>query len=236
VLARAADAGVTRVVVVGGDPATNAAVVALAASQPAVRPALGFHPERLHLGDRELDAVEAQVVAQRPVGLVALGEVGLPWYSLEGRPDAATLAARGRERLARLLALAARLDLPVSLHAPHDAAADALLLLDRAGVRPSVFHWHKAEPAVTRRIVEAGHFVGITPEVAYRDRDRALVRAVPLSQLVAESDGPWPYRGRRGEPAMVADVAAAIAGVRGLPVGETLAALAANAARALGLS
>jgi TatD DNase family protein len=218
-------------VAVGSDPATNDAILALARSWPAVRPALGFHPERFDLTDRALDAVEAQVETHR-AALVALGEVGLPWYGLEGRADAAVLAARGRERLARLLALAARLDLPVSLHAPHGAAAEALELLGRAGGRPAVFHWHKAEPAVTRRIVEAGHFVGITPEVAYRERDRALVQAVPLSQLVAESDGPWPYRGRRGEPAMVADVVAAIADLRGLTVEEVAAALADNAARA----
>jgi TatD DNase family protein len=234
VLARAAAAGIRRVVVVGSDPATNEAVLTLAGAHPAVRPALGFHPERLDLGEAELDAVETQVEAHRP-GLIALGEVGLPWYSLEGRADAAALAARGRERLARLLALAARLDLPVSLHAPHAAAGDALSLLGRAGVRPAVFHWHKAEPSVTRRIVEAGHFLGVTPEVVYRDRDRALVQAVPLSQLVAESDGPWPYRGRRGEPAMVADVAAAISEARGLPADEAAAALADNARRAFGL-
>jgi TatD DNase family protein len=83
--------------------------------------------------------------------------------------------------------------------------------------------------------VEAGHFLGVTPEVAYRDRDRALVEAVPLSQLVAESDGPWPYRGRPGEPAMVADVAAAIAGVRGLAPHQAAAALADNAGRAFAL-
>jgi TatD DNase family protein len=220
--------------VVGSDPATNEAVLALARSQPAVRPGLGFHPERLDLTDAEMDAVEAQVEAHR-AELIALGEVGLPWYGLEDRPDAVALAARSRQRLGRLLALAARLDLPVSLHAPHGAAADALELLGRGG-RPAVFHWHKAEPAVTRRIVEAGHFVGITPEIAYRDRDRALVQAVPLSQLVTESDGPWPYRGRRGEPAMVADVAAAIAEVRRLPADEVAAALAANARRAFGLA
>jgi TatD DNase family protein len=230
-LARALAAGVTRVVAVGGDPATNAAVLALARSQPAVRPALGLHPERLDLTDAALEAVEAQVEAHR-AELIALGEVGLPWYGLEGRADAAALAARGRARLARLLALAARLDLPVSLHAPHGAAAEALELLSRAGGRPAVFHWHKAEPAVTRRIVGAGHFLGVTPEVAYRERDRALVRAVPLSQLVAESDGPWPYRGRRGEPAMVADVTAAIGELRGVALHEVIAALADNAQRA----
>lgn len=233
-LARAVAAGVTRVIAVGSDPATNDAVLALARSRPGVRAALGFHPERLDLTDAGLDTVLAQVEAHR-AELIALGEVGLPWYSLEGRPDAAALAARGRDRLARLLVLAARFDLPVSLHAPHGAAADALGLLERAGARPAVFHWHKAEPAVTRRIVEAGHFLGVTPEVAYRDRDRALVEAVPLSQLVAESDGPWPYRGRPGEPAMVADVAAAIAGVRGLAPHQAAAALADNAGRAFAL-
>jgi TatD DNase family protein len=209
-------------------------VLALARARPAVRPALGFHPERLDLTDRDLEAVLAQVETHRGE-LIALGEVGLPWYALEGRADAGALAARGRERLARLLALAARLELPVSLHAPHGAAAEALELLDRAGGRPAVFHWHKAEPAMTRRIVEAGHFVGITPEVAYRDRDRALVRAVPLSQLVAESDGPWAYQDRRGEPAMVAEVAAAIGGLRGLTADEGAAALADNARRAFAL-
>ena len=45
-----------------------------------------------------------------------LGEVGLPWYSLEGRADAAALLARGRARLDRLLRLASRWDLPVALH------------------------------------------------------------------------------------------------------------------------
>ncbi len=186
----------SRVVAVGSDPASNEAVLRLAAHHPEVRPALGLHPERLDLGDADLEAVEGQVRAARS-GLVALGEVGLPWYALAGRPDAAAVAARGRHRLARLLDLARRLDLPVSLHAPHGAAADALALLTGLA-RPAVFHWHKADPTVTARIVAAGHYLGVTPEVVYRERDRALVRAVPLDRLVLESDGPWPMRGDLG--------------------------------------
>jgi Tat protein secretion system quality control protein TatD with DNase activity len=58
---------------------------------------------------------------------------------------------------------------------------------------------------------------------------------VPLSQLVAESDGPWAYQDRRGEPAMVAEVAAAIGGLRGLTADEGAAALADNARRAFAL-
>jgi TatD DNase family protein len=236
VLARAAAAGVTRVLAVGGDPAGNRAVLALAAGQPEVLPALGCHPERLELADPDFEEVLAQLDAHGAT-LAAVGEVGLPWYALAGRADAAEQAARGRARLGRLLDAAARLGRPLSLHAPHGAAADALALLAGRDLPPCVFHWHKAEPAVTRRIVERGHLLGVTPEVLYRERDRAWVGEVPLGSLVAESDGPWRYAGledRPGEPALVAEVAAGIARLRGLPVAEVTGALADNARRILG--
>src|SRR5215467_12847954 len=65
----------------------------------------------------------------------------------------------------RLVALAARYDLAVILHAPHGAAATALEALKRRGIERAVFHWHKAPAEVTREIVEAGYFVSVTPEV-----------------------------------------------------------------------
>jgi TatD DNase family protein len=232
-LGRALRAGVERVVAVGSDPASNAAVLDLAARHPEVWPALGFHPERLDLTDGALEEVEGQALAARS-RLAALGEVGLPWYALAARPDRADLLARGRRRLGRLLALARRLGLPVSLHAPHGVAADALALVDRAGAGPVVFHWHKADPEVTRAIVSRGHLVGVTPAVLYRERDRALVRAVPLGSIVLESDGPWLYEagaepgseGVTGEPALVARVAREVAQLVQRPITEVLAILA----------
>src|SRR4029453_19031089 len=79
--------------------------------------------------------------------------------------------------------------------APLGAAADALDALGRAGVERAVFHWHKAPMDVTRAIVDAGHFVSVTPEAGYRERDGELVEAVPLYSLLVESDGPWQYQG-----------------------------------------
>src|SRR5207248_3034925 len=82
---------------------TNARTLAAAAAAPkAVWPCLGFHPEAPALTDEDLARVEAQV-AEHHSRIVALGEIGLPWYSLEGAVDAAALMARGRERLHRLL-------------------------------------------------------------------------------------------------------------------------------------
>ena len=81
-----------------------------------------------------------QQLAEHHSRVVGVGEVGLPWYSLEGKADAAERASRGRARLDRLLALAARYDLAVSLHAPHGAAVGALEALERHHVERAVFH------------------------------------------------------------------------------------------------
>jgi len=217
------------------DAETNAQTLEAAAAAPkAVWACLGFHPDRTELTDEDLERVEAQIVAHHS-RIVGIGEIGLPWYSLAGVPDAAALMARGRERLARLLDLATRWDLPVALHAPHDAAADALEALKRHGVERAVFHWHKAPAAVTRAIVEAGYFVSVTPDVVYRDRDRDLVSGVPLDALLVESDGPWKYQGEfegmDSGPWLAGRVAEEVAKLKRLPIEDVMFQLSTNACR-----
>jgi len=234
-LARAREHEVWGVVAVGCDPATNERTLqAVAGNGKMVWPALGLHPEWSSVNDGALDEVEAQVVASHS-RIVALGEVGLPWYSLEGAADPASLMTQGRARLGRLLALAHRFDLPVVLHAPHGAAVGALEALRTAGVERAVFHWHKAPVEVTRDIVAAGYLVSVTPEVVYRERDRELVESVPLDSLLVESDGPWPYRGEfEGTPSgpwLVSRVAEEVAKLKRLPVEETMYRLSVNACR-----
>src|SRR5215510_12114765 len=114
VVTRATEHGVWGVVAVGCDAETNRRTLEAAAThQKAIWPALGFHPERVELTDQDLTAVESQIAAHHG-RLVALGEVGLPWYCLEGASDAAHLMAEGRRRFSRLLELAVRFDPPVT--------------------------------------------------------------------------------------------------------------------------
>jgi TatD DNase family protein len=238
-LARAAEHDVWGVVAVGCDEPSNAQTLAAAASNGrTVWPAMGFHPDRTELTDADLERVEAQVAASH-ARLAALGEVGLPWYCLEGAADAASLMARGRGRLGRLLALAARYDLPVILHAPHGAAVGAFEALKAHGIERAVFHWHKAPADVTRSIVDAGYLVSVTPEVVYRARDRELVEAVPLESLLVESDGPWPYEGEfAGTPSgpwLVSRVAEEVAKIKKLPVDEVAYEISANTCRLFGV-
>jgi TatD DNase family protein len=163
---------------------------------------------------------------------VALGEVGLPWYSLVGQADAASLMVQGRMRLDRLLAAAARYDLPVALHAPHGAAVGAFEALKRHGIERAVFHWHKAPAEVTRAIVDAGYLVSVGPEVVYQERDRLLVYDTDLESLLVESDGPWPYRGEfEGMPSgpwLASRVAEEIAKIKHLQVDDVMFQLSAN--------
>ncbi|MBI4608440.1 MAG: TatD family hydrolase [Candidatus Rokubacteria bacterium] len=234
-LTRALAHDVWGMIAVGCDPPTNELTLAAAGQHgKAIWACLGYHPEWAQLDAAALEQVEAQVAAYHS-RIVALGEVGLPWYRLEGAADAADVMALGIERLGRLLDLAHRYDLPVVLHAPHGAAAQALPLLTRKGIERAVFHWHKAPADVTRAIVEAGYYVSVSPEVVYRERDRELVQWVPLESLLVETDAPWPFKGEfEGLPSgpwLASRVAEEVAKIKQLPVDEVMYRLSTNTCR-----
>lgn len=235
---RATEQNVWGVVAVGCDLATNERTLQAAAENAkAVWPALGFHPE-WKLSDEDLAAVEAQICLNH-ARLVAVGEVGLPWYGLGAVDDPNRIRRQARERLERMIDLACRFDLPVILHAPHGAAADALGALKRKGVERAVFHWHKAPADVTREIVDAGYLLSVTPDLVYRDRDREMVEAVPIESLLVESDAPWPYQGEfeniTSGPWLVARVAEEVAKIKRRPVDEAMYQLSVNTCRVFDL-
>jgi TatD DNase family protein len=227
--------GVHGIVAVGCDAPSNELTLTASATLPKlIYPCVGFHPDRMELGEADLDKVEEQVHANQS-RLAAIGEVGLPWYSLQGAADPASIMTRGRAALDRMLALAAHYDLAVVLHAPHGAAVGALDALQRHGIERAVFHWHKAPADITQAIVGAGYFVSVTPEVVYRERDRDLVERVPLESLLVESDAPWQYGGEftalPSGPWLTARAAEEVAKLKHRPIDDAMTQLCANACR-----
>jgi TatD DNase family protein len=235
---RCLERGVKAVVVPGVSGSSNLAALELAARFPGlVYAAAGLHPELPEMNQPDIDLLLDTVRRYRS-SICAIGEVGLPYYG----PSA---AAPGRvslayELLERCAQAAVELDLPLILHAPHQTAAVALRILTNAGVRRAVFHWHKSDQAVTRSILDAGFLVSLTPEVSWRDRDRALARFAPLDHIVVETDGPYAhdrvFPGMLTEPWMVSAAIAAIAAVKGLAHDEVAAATTANARALFGLN
>jgi TatD DNase family protein len=218
-VARAQLAGIAGVVAAAVDEVSSHQILSMCDTFPAfIHGGLGVHPER-PVTDDEVERVLTLIRQERP-RLVAIAEVGLPWYTIRERSNRETLIAAGEPRLQRFLRLARELELAVVLHAPHETAACALALLRAEHIERAVFHWHKASPEVTRAIVEHGYYISVTPEICYRARDRELVAAVPLNNLVIETDGPWPYsdefEGRPTEPSFLGRVVDAIATIRGM--------------------
>jgi TatD DNase family protein len=235
---RAHDAGIKAAVVPGTTPASNRRVMELTSAHPDfVHGAIGFHPERLELSEADLELTLAMVRANRD-RICAIGEVGLPWYGEIARREDVTL--RAQKVLKRFAHLASELDLALILHCPHQAAGEALQIIQAAGIRRAVFHWHKSDQQTTRAILEAGYVISLTPEVVYRERDRQLAAMVPLDQMMVETDGPWPYggpfEGRLTEPNFIADVISAIARIQGYSKETIMEALAKNAETIFGIA
>jgi TatD DNase family protein len=169
----------------------------------------GLHPEQAPPSAAAFARWAEELQRQRR-HFAVIGEVGMPYYS---RPSAATVA-RWAALLREMVDLSNRLRLPLVLHAVHDAAAPALACLSAAR-RPALFHWLKAPTQVVQAIVEAGHYVSLTPELALKPRDQALARQLPPERILLETDAPWPHRpGCPSRPSDVREAYQALARLR----------------------
>ena len=237
VLARASAAGVDQLLVCGYDLASSKSALAMSETHAAVLPAVGVHPHDARgVSQTVADRIEALAAEER---VVAIGEIGLDFYrDLSPRDD--------QLRVLELhLALAVATGKPVSIHsraaeeeiyAPLKAyAAQSPLPARQQPV--GVMHCFGGTLDQARRYVDLGFLVAIPCTVTYPNNDlgRELARELPLDVLVVETDSPYlppqSRRGKRNEPAYVAEGVAEIARLRGITPAEVAAATSANAAR-----
>lgn len=235
VLARARAAGVTRMIVIGADPAHSRAAAALAEAHPGVLYATaGVHPH--HANEFTPDtAGELSRLLARP-GVVAAGECGLDYFrDFSPRPAQ-------REAFAAQVALAIESGKPLFLH-QRDAHEDLLGVLDDfAGkLPPAVLHCFTGTATELDAYLERGFYIGITGWICDERRGRhlpGLVARVPAGRLMLETDAPYLLprdlaprpATRRNEPRWLPHIAAAVARARGETLEETAAHTTAAAA------
>jgi TatD DNase family protein len=234
-LRRAWSAGLVNIVTIGTDIVESRKAVALAEQEERVFATTGIHP---HDADSvTVDALdEIAGLAGRPK-VVAIGEIGLDFHYMRSpRAD--------QERAFRdQLALARQAGLPVVIHsrAAHEETYAALrdwVYGTGPGADPAgVLHCFSGDLDLAERYVEMGFLISIAGPVTYpKNRDLQRVAAeLPLEHLVLETDCPYlppqSHRGKRNEPALVAETARFVAGLRELPVGAVAAATTDNAGR-----
>jgi TatD DNase family protein len=230
VLARATAADVAHVIVVGESPEAAAAALALADAHAMVSATAGIHP---HEAGR-WDAGAAQWLVQQlgDERVVAAGEMGLD-YHYDNAP-------RDRQRAAfeAQLALAARAGKPAVIHA-READDDVAAILENQPDAVAILHSFNSGERLLAAGLALGHYVSFSGMVTFRNwRLDAAIRRTPRDRLLVETDAPYlapvPHRGKRNEPAFVAEVARRVSEVLGVPLEEVARMTTENAVRVFG--
>jgi TatD DNase family protein len=243
VVARAAAAGVGRIVLPAVEVGNFDAVRALAHAHGHAY-ALGIHP--LYTPGAAPDALERLRAAlqahHEDPRLVAVGEIGLDFFVSGLDP-----ALQQRFYLAQL-ALAREFGLPVLLHVRR--SADQLLKgLRRTEVPGGIAHAFNGSQQQAAQFAERGFALGFGGTMTFERalQIRRLAAAVHVDALVLETDAPdippqWLYRSAaeraagaqgRNEPAELPRIAEALAALRAWSLDETAAITSANACRVL---
>jgi TatD DNase family protein len=229
-LQRARDAGVSTLLAIGTGPGPEKldAAIPFAEQHDWIYTSVGIHPhEAKEVTRQHLD--ELARLAQHPK-VIAWGEIGLDYFYDHSPRDVQATVFRSQMELAR----AAKL--PIIIHC-RDAWDDCLALIEQHW-RPTglagILHCFTGMFGHAKRGLDMGFLISFAGNATYPKTQniRDVAKEIPLDRILIETDSPFlapqPYRGKRNEPAYVAEVAKTLATVRNLAPEEIAAATAAN--------
>ena len=216
IVARALEAGVGRMVTISTRVKRFDGIRAIAESYPEVYCSVGTHP---HNAAEEPDVTADDLVrlAEHPK-VVAIGEAGLDYFYDHAPRDAQTKGFRTHIAAARITGL------PLVIHA-RDADADVAAILEDEmgkGAFPFILHCFSSGRRLAEAGVALGGYISFSGILTFKRSEelREIARDVPADRLLVETDAPYlapqPYRGKRNEPAYVAETARVLAQVKGV--------------------
>jgi TatD DNase family protein len=190
-------------------------VIAVAERNEDVWATVGVHP---HEADAHPDLGSAALVdaASHP-NVIAIGECGLDYYY-----DKSDRKAQ-RERFQAHIDAARQSGLPLVVHtreAEEDPAASLSAAVREGGVS-GVLHCFTGSADLARKGLDLGFYVSLSGIVTFKNAAdlQATAKWLPADQMLVETDSPFlapvPHRGKKCEPAFVADTARFVAQLRG---------------------
>ena len=215
-IARAAERGVHRMVTICTRLRRVPEVRALAEAHDPVFFAAGTHP--MSAAEEPLATVEELVELARHPKFVGIGETGLDYHY--------TAESKGiqQESLRIHIEAARQAGLPLIIHA-RDADEDMARILSEehgAGAYECVMHCFSSGAALAEAALSLGFYLSMSGIAAFPKSQelRDIFAAAPVDRVLVETDSPYlappPNRGKRNEPAYVADTARVGAEVYGL--------------------
>lgn len=181
---------------------------------------VGVHPHNADdEGQSDPDTLMALSAHPKVIGI---GETGLDYYYKHSEPAAQQRSFRAH------IAAARETGLPLIVHT-RDADEDTVAILeDEAGkgAFPGLIHCFSTSAMVAERAIDLGMTISLSGIVTFRNAEalREVARKLPPERLLVETDAPFlapvPNRGKRNEPAFVADTAAFVADLVGMTPDE----------------
>lgn len=227
-VARARAAGVTRMVTICTRLRQEPQVRAIAEAHAGVFYAAGTHP--MQAAEEPMATVDQLVALSAHPKFVGIGETGLDYHYT------ADSAAVQKDSLAVHIEAARQTGLPLIIHS-RDADDDMAAILTRehaAGPFSCVMHCYTSGQALARTALDLGFYLSMSGIAAFpRSTDlREIFAAAPRDRILVETDAPFlappPHRGKRNEPAYVAQTARVGAELFGMSQADFAALTSAN--------
>ena len=189
-------------------------IIALAEREPDVWASVGVHP---HEADSHPDlGAAALVMAADHPRVIAIGECGLDYFY-----DKSDRKAQ-RERFDAHIDAARQTGLPLVVHTrdAEDDTAQILTAAVREGGISGVLHCFTGSADLARKALDLGFYISLSGIVTFKNAQdlQEVAKWLPNDQFLVETDSPFlapvPHRGKKCEPAFVADTANFVAQLR----------------------
>ncbi|MEM4271704.1 MAG: TatD family hydrolase [Candidatus Pacearchaeota archaeon] len=214
---KAKKAGVGIIVQSGISPVRIAKTLELIAKYKIVKASLGLYPvEMLDMDENEIESqIEIIRKSAKEGKIIAIGEVGMDLK--EGKE-----AEKQKKNFERFIDLASELDLPIIVHS-RKAELECIEILEKKKAKKVLMHCFSGNFKLVERAVKNKWYFSIPANVTFSEHFQKLVKEVPLSQILCETDTPFlhPIKGKKdNEPANVVESYKKIAEIKGISLEE----------------
>lgn len=178
-------------------------------SNPAIRVALGIHPQMAHRFDKR----EQRLFVREIDSVDYIGEIGLDYTENKEH-------RQHQVKALHFVLSAGAAGKVISLHSRR-AERDVLAAIIESKAVAPIMHWYSGPVGLVDDALQADCYFSFNTAMMRTKKGVALLRRLPLDRVLTETDGPYARRGPR--PATPADVPAIVDGlskVWGMSPGE----------------
>lgn len=225
-------------IIVGVDEASSRSALSLVEGTDTLYASVGLHPNR---ANEVFDEEQFRTLATNPK-VVAIGECGLDYFRPE---DVASVREQQKELFRKHIALAVSVDKPLIIHGrpskgTMDAYEDIISILSEYPTARGDIHFFVGGVPQALTLISMGFTLSFTAVLTFTHDYDEVIRTVPLSSILAETDAPYvapvSRRGTRNDPLAVIDVVQAVARIRDEDEEVVRETLLQNARRVFGIA